>query len=410
MKTFFFAATMLMTALAFGQNSKLDFTSAPRWPEAKLPKQMRSAEPTDAKDLVEMKSEISRGLVKSRYQGSEGVGGGDLCDDRVKIIRDDLRSWIGKGGAADLKLPRPWAKASYDSTMLAQIERAQVRCVSPGDAGYPVQINGMAKTCRFGRTQGTSLITCDTKKFAAIGESDQYVLIHHEYAGLAGIEKPNGADSDYRVSNLISGYLESRVVKQLVVKKREAPVVATGGIPELEVFKAVDLCFAKGEPGHPSLTQKLYSQIVGKNSWSVFSKYFQPAFYYNDTTPAGMIMSWGKQKFFAAVTAGDDGHKLVIAFNKDESSFAKYDDAEAWLKSDQSIPNVHSMSAKMVPQYDSYGSLISETRYLYGVSLVPGSTLVTTFRNLHTDQSVELTVDLSDYKQCLQNQLQAMTK
>lgn len=151
-------------------------------------------------------------------KGGVATGGGDLCEDRIQSIRDDLKKWIVEGGSQSLKLPAGFTAQKYKDEMLEKIQTTSVRCVGNGDAGYPVTVEGSAKVCRFDRNSSLNLITCDYKKFQAMSESDQYVLVHHEYAGLADVERPNGSDSDYRVSNQISGSLVDQVVKKLAVK------------------------------------------------------------------------------------------------------------------------------------------------------------------------------------------------
>ena len=134
--------------------------------------------------------------------GHDQGGGGDLCEDRIKIIRDDLKSWIQKGGSQSLTLRAGVNASQYSVDMLKQLDLAQVKCVSAGDAGYPIAVSGIAKTCRFDIVQNVSSITCDFKKFQAASDSDQYILIHHEYAGLAGIELPREGDSSYNTSSI----------------------------------------------------------------------------------------------------------------------------------------------------------------------------------------------------------------
>jgi hypothetical protein len=51
-------------------------------------------------------------------------------------------------------------------------------------------------------------------------EAGQYRLIHHEYAGLARIEKNYGSASDYEFSNQITNYLEHQTVLKLALKTR----------------------------------------------------------------------------------------------------------------------------------------------------------------------------------------------
>lgn len=165
---------------------------------------------------------FSRELFK-KAQGGMNSGGGDLCEDRIQIIREDLRSWINQGGAQGLQLPAPLTVQQYSTNMLKEIDQAKIRCVGPKDQGYPVAINGTPKVCRFDRNWlGRTQITCDAEKFQAINESDQYILVHHEYAGLAGVEQPNLDDSTYGVSNQISGYLVDTIVKKLAVKSQRS--------------------------------------------------------------------------------------------------------------------------------------------------------------------------------------------
>ncbi len=156
--------------------------------------------------------------------GGSDRGGGDPCEDRIKIVRDDLRSWIEKDGPSGLSLPAGISVPEYSERMLTSIESAKIRCVGSHDSGFPVMINDSPKVCRFDRSDVKSQITCDVTKFASLSESDQYVLVHHEFAGLAGIERPNDDDSDYRVSNQISAHLADQMVKKLVVGEPSKPV------------------------------------------------------------------------------------------------------------------------------------------------------------------------------------------
>jgi hypothetical protein len=48
--------------------------------------------------------------------------------------------------------------------------------------------------------------------------SDQYVQIHHEFAGLAGLENPNNDDSNYGISNQIVSSTSESTSTKLVVK------------------------------------------------------------------------------------------------------------------------------------------------------------------------------------------------
>ncbi|MDG0817191.1 hypothetical protein [Bdellovibrio svalbardensis] len=165
-----------------------------------------------------LNSKSAQALTKS--MGGMNSGGGDLCEDRIQVIREDLRKWILDGGPNGLKLPGGLTVAQYSDQMMAQIDSAKISCVGPNDRGFPIMIGKTPKVCRFDQADRGS-ITCDLSKFNATNESDQYVLIHHEYAGLAQIELPDQADSKYDTSNQISGFLEDVTIKKLVVKPAE---------------------------------------------------------------------------------------------------------------------------------------------------------------------------------------------
>lgn len=156
--------------------------------------------------------------------GGSNSGGGDECERQIQMIGNNISSWISQGGAQGLQLPPGVTPIKYAKDMQEQIKKARISCVGRGDRGYPVQIwdaktrKNVPKTCRFDLSSQASKITCDYEKFNSLNEPKQYVLVHHEYAGLAKIEKPDGADSKYEVSDQITAYLENQTVTKLVVK------------------------------------------------------------------------------------------------------------------------------------------------------------------------------------------------
>jgi Leucine-rich repeat (LRR) protein len=159
-------------------------------------------------------------LVLSTSAGAIGTrGGGDLCEDRIKIISTDLMEWIQLGDSGKLHLPDGLSHQEYAQKMTEALSHTKILCVGEGDPGFPVNINGTPKVCVFEKAGDGSSITCDYAKFNATKDSDQYVLIHHEYAGVSSIEPPDEANSNYDISNQISGYLQDEIVKKLVVKK-----------------------------------------------------------------------------------------------------------------------------------------------------------------------------------------------
>ena len=155
----------------------------------------------------------------SEETGGMNGGGGGECEREFKVVRDDLSSWIKLGGAAELNLPAGISTDQYTQAMLVEIEKARISCVAKGDDGHPVLVGSTPKTCRWDKSNSESRITCDVEKLNATNLEDRYTLVHHEYASLAELEVPSGDDSNYQISNQISGFLTQELVKKLAVKK-----------------------------------------------------------------------------------------------------------------------------------------------------------------------------------------------
>jgi hypothetical protein len=177
-----------------------------------------------SRSLLGLVSALALFQLPSAYAkaGVGAGGGGDLCEDRIQVIVADIQSWIGQGGPQGLSLPQGVSVQRYSEVMLQQISNVKAECVGRHDPGYPVLVDGTPKVCKFKNGADGGKITCDYAKFMAINESDQYVLIHHELAGIAGLELPKRDDSHYDISNQISGYLVDQVVKKLAVNPASA--------------------------------------------------------------------------------------------------------------------------------------------------------------------------------------------
>ena len=148
------------------------------------------------------------------HAADKGLNGGDMCEDRFKAVSDDIASWLKAGGSEGLTFPKGLTLSQYDSGLLNEIGKAVVSCVD-----QELTVGGAEKTCEnFVDSKGTPQIVCNDKRFMATSASNQYVLVHHEYAGLAGFEENDGPSSHYPLSNQITGYLADEVVKKLVVK------------------------------------------------------------------------------------------------------------------------------------------------------------------------------------------------
>src|SRR6218665_2146365 len=83
---------------------------------------------------------ISCNLYSSPRACSEGVGGGDICENQIKQIRDKISDFILQGKHTELNFPEGMTPDSYADAILPMMSSAQIRCVSEGDQGYPVFI------------------------------------------------------------------------------------------------------------------------------------------------------------------------------------------------------------------------------------------------------------------------------
>jgi hypothetical protein len=133
--------------------------------------------------------------------GTNSSGGGDKCEKRIQKLRGDLTGWLKSPEARSVKLPKGVTFEQYSTAMLNKIEKTHFECVGKGDPHYPVTEDGRAKTCKWTESRASALITCDYEKFNGDTDSQQREQLHHEYASMAGFEKPKGPISNYDVTN-----------------------------------------------------------------------------------------------------------------------------------------------------------------------------------------------------------------
>lgn len=157
--------------------------------------------------------------ARNQSIGGVGTGGGDACENRIQEIQKDIVSWINRKGHEGLELPDNFESERYAKDMKNSIRNAVIECVKPGDKSYPVEVDGVSKTCKFDK-DGITTIRCDFDTFMNKTNSErQYFLIHHEHAGAIGVEPPKGPDSNYTISKQITEFLEEQKVLRLAVKR-----------------------------------------------------------------------------------------------------------------------------------------------------------------------------------------------
>jgi hypothetical protein len=165
--------------------------------------------------------------------GGNSGGGGDGPEMRIDDIRSDILRWINRGGHKTLVLPDGLTADEYARRM-KEVLAPKFVVVSTvtteqeqqtDDPEQRVSIDGTEKTCRGFISQKDSRphILCNSERLESTLEDAQYRLIHHEYGGLAGVEKNEGAASDYAISNQLQRYLKIETVMRLSIEPQVDP-------------------------------------------------------------------------------------------------------------------------------------------------------------------------------------------
>ncbi len=160
------------------------------------------------------------GTPFAHAQGDKTGGGGDASEIRVNEIRSDLLKWVNDGGAQGLNFPRSLVQTQYEVQMKQFLAEKHV-VISFTANQNEVMVSGKEKTCKGFISLNDRLpnILCHIERFRTSSSAEQYRLVHHEYAGLAGIETNEGGASDYVISDQLTDFLVPAVVLKLAVKR-----------------------------------------------------------------------------------------------------------------------------------------------------------------------------------------------
>jgi hypothetical protein len=150
-------------------------------------------------------------------------GGGDICQDRIETIRNDISDWIQNGGSAGLNLPASLPLQTYNSSMQSLIAQTRINdqsSISCTNDPSQVVVDGAEKICKSSfNANHNPQILCYRDGFLKESDEDQYFMIHHEFAVLSGFEDQSGSKTDYPLSDQISAFLENQMVKKLSIHK-----------------------------------------------------------------------------------------------------------------------------------------------------------------------------------------------
>lgn len=197
------------------------------------------------------------------YTGPGGFdhgNGGDMCENRIKSVRDELSQWLTNGGAAGLRFPSAVSHEDYRRAMLTAMSTAKVSC-----GNVSLFVGRAEKTCKnFTDSSGALRIQCNTDRFMANSRSNQFILVHHEYAGLAGLEVNKGEVSNYEISNqIIRGLLGVRLNQVSVTLRFLAKIAQLPGLDNFDrATKNNALCMYIGRMSEGEMTVDLYREFV----------------------------------------------------------------------------------------------------------------------------------------------------
>ena len=128
---------------------------------------------------------VSLILLSSVSFAGERVGnGGDVCENKMRNITNDIESWLISDQYRGIKLPEYLTEELYKQEILEAVKKSILSCTTD-----KVLVGSAEKTCRnFVDNKGTTQIQCNFDRFNSTEEKEKYKLMHHEFAGVAGFE------------------------------------------------------------------------------------------------------------------------------------------------------------------------------------------------------------------------------
>lgn len=148
--------------------------------------------------------------------GNEKGNGGDSCEQTIKEIAVDIKRWIQNDDYQGMKFPQTISEKAYKEQMLVAISKTTISCTTK-----PLSYGNTEKTC----INIKNHMTCDFQRFMESSPTDQYKLIHHEYAGIAGIETNNNDNSRYFLTNQLGDFLKETYTYKLGIRANTSSII-----------------------------------------------------------------------------------------------------------------------------------------------------------------------------------------
>ncbi len=155
-------------------------------------------------------------------------GGGGKKEPLFQIVAENISKWIQVGNAdllSEVLIANGLTLQEYKKEMQEVLSNFHITFTDE-----KVMINGKEKTCRgYVDNRNINQILCNNTQFGSDNSdniNEIYRQVHHEFAGLACrkdkralicIEKNNGEESDYRISNHVTSLLGEETVWRLPI-------------------------------------------------------------------------------------------------------------------------------------------------------------------------------------------------
>jgi hypothetical protein len=154
-------------------------------------------------------------LTMNAFAKSDKGNGGDICENKMRNITNDIESWLLKDEYRGIKLPVNLTEELYKQEMLEAVSKSILSCTTDR-----ILVGSAEKTCRnFVDNNGAPQIQCNFDRFNSTEEKEKYKLMHHELAGVSGFETNVNEASNYQISNQVGEFLSQASVLVLGIKK-----------------------------------------------------------------------------------------------------------------------------------------------------------------------------------------------